>query len=111
MSYQPIAYRGRVAMSVQPRVVTHPMAYGDRAEFVEQTLLSLLDEGDAYWRIHGVQDDPSRSAIVLPPTEVTVQWARRFEPVTKGWFVAHLGLVGLFTFAHFWVMVQFVAGV
>lgn len=81
MSYQPIAYRDRTAMPSQPRVVTHPMAYGDRAEFVEQTLLSMLDEGDAFWRIHGALNDPSRSAIVLPPEEVGVRWARR--PYTR----------------------------
>lgn len=81
MSYQPIAYRGRIAMPSQPRIVTNPLAYGDRTEFVEQTLLSMLDEGDAFWRIHGVEDDPSRSAIVLPPTEMVVQWARR--PYTR----------------------------
>ena len=85
MSYQPLAYRGGVAMPSQPRIVTNPLAYGDRTEFIEQTLLSALDEGDWFWRLHGVQDDPSRSVIVLPPTEVDVQWARRLYTRQYAW--------------------------
>jgi HK97 family phage portal protein len=76
-SFMPLAYRNGEAMPSQPRFVSHPTAYGTRSEFVEQTILSLMDEGCAFWRVMGVQDDPSRSMFVIPHEDVQVTWARK----------------------------------
>ncbi len=76
-SFLPLAYRDGQAMPSQPRIVTNPEAYGTRYAFVEQTVLSLAEHGCAPWRVLGRDEDPSRSAIVLPHSEVSVAWARR----------------------------------
>lgn len=84
-SFLPLAYRDGEAMSSQPRIVRNPQAYGSRYEFVEQTVLSLAEHGCAPWRVLGVNDDPSRSALVLPHAEVTVEWARKPWTRTFRW--------------------------
>lgn len=80
-SFLPLAYRDGQAMTSQPRIVTNPEAYGSRYSFVEQSMYSLVDYGCAPWRVFGRDDDPSRSAIVLPHDEMAVEWARR--PFTR----------------------------
>lgn len=80
-SFQPMAYRDGVAMPSQPRIVTNPEAYGDRYSFVAQSMYSLIDYGCAPWRVFGRNEDPSRSAVVLPHGEMQVEWARR--PITR----------------------------
>jgi phage portal protein BeeE len=77
-SFLPLAYRNGQAMPSQPRIVRNPMAFGSRYELVEQTVLSLAEHGCAPWHIRGRvadADDPSRSVIVLPHEEMTVEWA------------------------------------
>jgi len=76
-SFLPLAYRDGQAMASQPRIVRNPQAFDTRYEFVEQTVLSLAEHGCAPWRVLGRDEDPSRSAIVLPHSEVSVEWARR----------------------------------
>lgn len=76
-SFLPLAYRHGQAMPNQPGIVTDPVAYGDRYEFVEQTVASLMDYGACYWRVLGVDDDPSRRVYVLPHDDVAVAWAGR----------------------------------
>jgi HK97 family phage portal protein len=80
-AFLPLAYRDGQAMTSQPRIVTNPEAFGTRYAFIEQTMLSLIDYGCAPWRIYGRNEDPSRSAAVLPHNEMTVEWARR--PFTR----------------------------
>lgn len=80
-SFLPLAYRDGQAMQSQPRIVTNPEAYGTRYAFIEQTMLSLIDYGCAPWRVYGRNEDPSRSAVVLPHPEVATEWARR--PFTR----------------------------
>lgn len=84
-SFLPLAYRDGQAMSSQPRIVSNPEAYGSRYGFVEQTMYSLIDYGCAPWRVMGRNEDPSRSAIVLPHSEVRVEWARKPWTRTYRW--------------------------
>lgn len=90
-SFQPLAYRGGQAMTSQPRIVTNPEAYGSRYSFIEQTMLSLIDHGCAPWRVYGRNEDPSRSAVVLPHAEMLAEWARRPFTRTFKWNNQTLG--------------------
>ncbi len=80
-SFQPLAYRDGVAMASQPRMVSNPVAFGNRPQFIAQTVLSMVDYGCAPWRVYGRDADPSRSVVVLPHLEMGVEWARR--PITR----------------------------
>ena len=42
---------------------------------------------------------------------VSILAARRFGALPKGWLVFHLAVLAVVSFGHFWVMVQFAAGV
>lgn len=68
-------------MANQPRLVSNPVAFGNRPQFIAQSVLSLVDHGCAPWRVYGRDADPSRSVVVLPHAEMGVEWARR--PITR----------------------------
>ena len=90
-SFLPLAYSDGQAMKDQPRIVTSPEAYGSRYSFVEQTVLSMAEHGCAPWRVFGRDSDPSRSAVVLPHSEMQVEWARRPFTRTFKWNGTALG--------------------
>jgi HK97 family phage portal protein len=88
--FAPIAYRGGVPVPDQPRLLTQPAPFGTRYQFIYQTIYSQLampgsanTGGDAYWLIVDRDDEGiARSAVVVDPREVTIEWDdRHFLPV------------------------------
>lgn len=88
--FQPIAYRDGTPVPEQPRLLTQPAPFGTRYQFLYQTIYSQLamagsagTGGDAYWLVVDRDElDLPRSAIVLDPGEVRIEWDdRRFLPV------------------------------
>jgi HK97 family phage portal protein len=79
-----VAYRDGIAMEDQPAVVTRPAPGTTRYEWLSQIASSLIDAGDAFlWlpRTGRNAEGWPDVAIVLPPGEVSVEWAQR--PITR----------------------------
>lgn len=83
-SMLPLAYRGNEALTVQPRIVRKPDPFSTRYQFVYQTVDSIVSSqyGEAFWLLTDHDDRGyARSATVLPPADVRVQWDdRRWLP-------------------------------
>lgn len=81
----PLVYRAGVALETQPRLVRKPDPFSTRYQFLRQTLDALVASryGEAFWRLldHDAAGYP-RAAVVLPESEVRVEWdQRRFRPL------------------------------
>jgi HK97 family phage portal protein len=76
--FTPLMYRDGAPAAIQPRIVTRPSPFQTRYEYVYQTLLSLVQHGNAYWLL-GDRDAEGypRTSIVLDPDEVMVAWDER----------------------------------
>jgi HK97 family phage portal protein len=82
---QPLAYRDGFALPIQPRVVTRPNPWQTRAEFVSQSVLGLLEEGECFWR-HGDWDPETgrpRIVYVIPNDQVEVSQRTYLRPLYR----------------------------
>lgn len=83
---QPLAYRGGFPVADQPRIVRRPDPFRTRGEFVVQSVLGLIEDGECFWRLGDIDDTTGkpRQAIVLPTSEMDVQWdPLRFLPIYR----------------------------
>lgn len=55
------------------------------SEFVRETVLSMLDHGDAYWRLRGGAGPRDVSIGLLQPEYVTVKWTAPGSTVREYW--------------------------
>jgi len=83
----PVVYVDGSPMARTPKIVDRPDPWLTRYAFLEQTVRSMVETGDAFWFLFDPDPDPSsggrpRSARVLPSSEVRVEWDdHRFLPV------------------------------
>jgi HK97 family phage portal protein len=81
----PVAYREGAPLDPQPRVVARPSSIGRPYDFTFQTIDSMLQTGDAYWRVteRDFEGQPDQ-LDVLDPDEVYVSWNdSRTRPVYR----------------------------
>ena len=81
-TFQPVEYASGTASANQPRFVRRPDPFRSKQEFIAQTLLELVEEGEWFWLLGEWLDGYPSHAMVLPTDEVDVRWDdRRFLPV------------------------------
>jgi HK97 family phage portal protein len=83
----PVAFVNGVPADRPPTIVDRPDPWTTRYAFLETTVRSMVETGDAFWYLFDPDPDPSsgrrpRRARVLPSADVTVSWdEKRFLPV------------------------------
>jgi len=82
----PVAFVNGVPAERPPAIVDRPDPWSTRYAFLETTVRSMVETGDAYWFLFDEDPDPSsgrrpRHARVVPSSEVAVSWDdKRFLP-------------------------------
>jgi HK97 family phage portal protein len=80
-----IAYDRGVPMESQPRIVDRPDPWSTRYTFLNTTVRSMIEEGDAFWFLfdHDPETNRARGARPVPANEVSVNLDERarFLPV------------------------------
>ena len=74
-------------MPVAPGIVNRPDPWRSRYTFLNQTVRSMVEEGDVYWFLMNHDPEPphrARNATVVDPAEVEIMWdAARMLPRYK----------------------------
>lgn len=85
----------------QAPIVRRPDPSITRQEWVRQTVASLVDNGNAYWRLIPAYARPSVSAVVADPVDISVTWngtrtARLYTwrgvPMVHGRDIVHIAM-------------------